>query len=187
MAYCSSLSRRGYCTLAGCSDAHCSVCDICDGIQLVTDPNTHYLSRKHLSTVYEKGARDAKRCLACNVALDNAFSFTGHYMSAYHRTTTTNQGTSPYAILSPTAHRRCHPCNRMIPNHTWGPHIAGQSHRQKTTPTQVKTIASGIFTDFGYILGASGSSTKSIEIILPSDVSTSTLEVQMLSPQTPSP
>lgn len=188
MPFCSSLIRQGYCLLAGCPDTHVPVCDICDSIQLIRDPDSHYLSRKHLSTVYEKGARYAKHCDACHTNLDNVFTFSEHYMSSQHRANTVDKDITPYAVLHGSALRRCHPCNRIIPHGSWHTHVAGQAHSSKTAKTEMRTIASSSLTDFGIILGATGAATKKVEIVLPPDITSATLaNIQIVSPYTPSP
>jgi phage FluMu protein Com len=139
---CGILRKKGFCNQADCALQHPPVCDICDGVRIIQDNNDdpHLLSRKHLRLAYERGVVDANRCSICtNVVFRNEFEFVQHYNRKRHHKQARAQGRSPYAVLTPTALRRCRPCNRLVQNQSWSSHLSSTCHRQKSgkVPTPI--------------------------------------------------
>ena len=136
---CGDLEKAGFCVREGCPSKHPKVCDVCDGIRLITGkPQRHYLSKAHLRFSFEKGVANPEECSICTgVILSNAYNFISHYQGQSHRNTAQARGVSPCATLSPIALRRCHPCNRLIQNGSWSSHIGGVSHGRKTAKRNI--------------------------------------------------
>lgn len=138
---CELLRKNGFCARAGCPLHHPLVCGICDGIQVVQDPQAHHLTRKHLRAAYNKGIAADGWCKVCAVFfLPSAYGFIQHSMGRKHAANSSND--SFYAALEPTALRQCFPCNRLIQHGSFLSHTKGQTHRSKAAKRTIPLLGS---------------------------------------------
>lgn len=188
---CGDLASNGFCVRDGCSLQHPKVCDICDGIRFVSarTRTKHYLTEEHLRFTYERGIADPDKCSICpNVVLTNRYNFVSHYRGEPHRRQANTKRVSPCAKLSPTALRRCHPCNRLIQNNSWESHLMGQRHlrniAKRAIPTsstdETESAKPGIL-DLGFVDPDAQAVVFLVEVQLPTGLDSGYVESASLS------